>query len=68
MNAKNRTKEYVAIIKKNIEAIEEMIYLIRDDGEMDSPESEIDMAELAREIKRAKATIELLERRLKSYS
>jgi len=64
MNAKNRTKEYVQLIKKHIDMIEELLYLIQEDGNLDSPEAEADTISLARDISRAKTNIELLYRRL----
>ena len=64
MNAKNRTKEYVKMIKKHLEAIEELLYLIQEDGELPTPDAEADAIEIARATKRAKTDAEMLYKRL----
>jgi len=64
MDAKNRTKEYVKLIKTHIEAIEELLYLIQEDGVLPTPDAEADAIDLARHVRTIQADAEMLYKRL----
>lgn len=64
MDAKNRTKEYVKLIKTHIEAIEELLYLIQEDGVLPTPDAEADAIDIARHVRTIRADAEMLYKRL----
>lgn len=64
MLPRNRAKEYTKLIKKHIEAIEELLYLIQEDGELPTPDAEADAIDLAKHIRLARNYAEKLHRRL----
>ncbi len=64
MQAINRTKEYVKMIKIHLSAIEELLYLIQDDGVLPSPDAEADAVDLARKIRAAITDADILYKRI----